>query len=205
MLGFLTSPYFLLFARLCVAGVFLVSALGKMADREGTAVAMAHYPFLPAGSGRFIAYIFPYIELAVSLLLALGLFTRVAAGLAALLFVLFTALVVYDLTRGRQQSCHCFGRISSEKLTPVAVIRNLFLLGLSLLVAGYFDGWVALDTPLSASLSGIGLVSQAPNAVVGAADAALVVVLSLAAVGAIVYGEQAVSTVRGTLRGLGFR
>lgn len=206
MLGFLSSPYFLLFARLCVGGVLLASALGKLADREGTAEAMQRYPFLPGSLGRLAAYILPYIELAVGVLLLVGLFTRVAAFAAALMLTLFTALVIYDLSRKQQQSCHCFGRISSEKLTVVAPIRNVVLLLLALLVAGYFDGWVALDNLLPGNMLGaFGLVAQAPTAVVHIADAIIISMLSLAAVLAIVFGEQAVSTVRGTLRGLGFR
>lgn len=208
MLDFFLSPYFLLFARLCVGGVFLASAVGKMMDREATAVSMSRYPFLPAGFGRFIAYVFPVIELAVGLMLILGLFTRPAALAAALLFVLFTGLVIYDLSRGSDQSCHCFGRISSEKLTPLAVVRNIALLALSVLVVAAFDGWMSVDSALN-SLTGsdFGFLFASPVrlGLPTFVDAVPVMLLSLFTVGIIVLGEQAVSMVRTTLRGIGFR
>jgi uncharacterized membrane protein YphA (DoxX/SURF4 family) len=201
MVDFFTSPYFLLFARLCVGGVFLASAITKMLDREGTAVSMSRYPFLPSGSGRFIAYTFPYLELAVGVMLILGLFTRYAAIASVGMYVLFTGLITYDLTRGQSQSCHCFGRLSAEKLTPVAVVRNLLLLALSGLVFFAFDGWIAIDASLNSALSGLGLIAR--NVALPSGESAVpVILLSLATVAAIVLGGLAVDTVRRTLQGI---
>jgi uncharacterized membrane protein YphA (DoxX/SURF4 family) len=205
MTEFFVSSSFVLFARLCVGGVFLVSGLGKLADREGTAAVMSRYPFLPKGSGRFLGYVFPYIELALGAMLVLGLLARLAGVGAVLLFVVFTALVVYDLTRGQQQSCHCFGRISAERLTPIAVVRNLFLLGLSVVVVSRFDGLLSLDVLLNSATGGVLPLLAAPSQGGSIAELALVIVLSLLAVAVAAYGEQAVATVRGTLRGPGFR
>jgi hypothetical protein len=138
-------------------------------------------------------------------MLVLGLMSRLAALVSVLLFVVFTALVVYDLTRGQQQSCHCFGRISAERLTPLAVARNLSLLGLSALVAASFDGLLALDASLNGATGGSLPLLAAPSQGGSPAEVALVVVLSLLGVAVAAYGEQAVATVRGTLRGPGFR
>lgn len=204
MLDFFVSPYFVLFARLCVGGVFLASAVGKMMDREGTAVSMSRYPFLPAGFGRFIAYVFPVIELAVGLMLVLGLFTVLAASAAVLLFVLFTGLIIYDLSRGSDESCHCFGRISSEKLTPLAVARNLVLLVLAALVANGFNGWLSLDGSIFSGLR-FGDYLSRDCLDCNYIDAVPIILLSLFTVGTIVFGSQAVSMVRTTLRGTGFR
>jgi uncharacterized membrane protein YphA (DoxX/SURF4 family) len=201
MIEFLTSPYFVLFARLCVGGVFVVSGLGKLADREGTVAAMSRYPFLPKESGRFLGYAFPCIELAIGAMLVLGLLARIAAVGAVLLFVVFTALVVYDLTRGQQQSCHCFGRISAERLTPVAIARNLLLLCLSGLVVANFDGLLSLDGPLNSATNGSLPLLAAPPQGGPLTEALMVMVLSLLGVAVVAYGEQAVATVRGTLRG----
>src|SRR5438552_871966 len=148
MLNFLTSPYFLLFARLCVGGVFLASSVGKMLDREGTAASMSRYPFLPRGAGKFIANVFPVLELLVGIALVLGILTRWAALGSVLLFVVFTTLIIYDLTHNQSSPCHCFGRLSDEKLTPVAVVRNVVLMGLAIMVFAAFDGWLAVDSSL---------------------------------------------------------
>lgn len=182
-----------------------MSAIAKMMDREGTAVSMSRYPFLPAGFGRFIAYTFPMLELAVAIMLILGVFTRLAAVMSIGMYLLFTVLITYDLTRGSSQSCHCFGRISAEKLTPLAVVRNIVLMLMSALVAISFNGWLAADAALASALGG-GLplladrasASQAPPVV----DAVPISMIALFTVVIIVLGEQAISMVRATLRGV---
>jgi uncharacterized membrane protein YphA (DoxX/SURF4 family) len=207
-MDFFTSPYFLLFARLCVGGVFVISGLGKWMDKPGTEAGMSKYLFLPTGSGRFIANVFPPLEMAIGFALIFGLLTRLAAVGAFLLFVLFTGLVVYDLSRGKVQSCHCFGKLSDDKLTPMAVVRNVFLLGLSALIVFAFDGWFALDSALDAATNGsLPLLAHRVSTTSPPDGTAAVplVLLSLFSVMVIVFGGQAVSMVRNTLRGLGFR
>lgn len=199
MLDFFTSPEFLLFARLFVGGVFIVSGIAKWVDKPGTEASMSRYRFLPVGSGKIIANVFPVLELLVGLMLVLGLLTTVAALGAIALFAVFTGLIVYDLARGENGACHCFGRLSDERLTPLAVVRNLVLMALSLLVALGAGGWFSLD-------SALGITRGRASAV--QADVANVVpiaLLALLAVSIVVYGGQAVAMVRNTLRGLGFR
>ena len=199
MLDFFTSPEFLLFARLFVGGVFIVSGIAKWVDKAGTEASMSRYRFLPVGSGRLIANVFPMLELLVGLMLVLGLFTSAAALGAIALFAVFTGLIVYDLARGQNQSCHCFGRLSDERLTPMAVVRNLVLMALSMLVAFGAGGWFSLDSVLGISRDGAS-ATQAD-----AANVVPIALLALLAVSIVVYGGQAVATVRNTLRGLGFR
>jgi uncharacterized membrane protein YphA (DoxX/SURF4 family) len=205
MLDFFNSPYFLLFARLCVAGVFLASSIGKLMDKEGTAASMSRYLFLPPGAGKLIANVFPILEIIVGAFLLVGFLTRYAALVAVAMFVLFTGLLIYDLSRGKNQSCHCFGRLSDEKLTPMAIVRNVALMLISLLVALAFDGWLAVDATLNNATNGsLGLITLLPAGSAGPtlAESVPVILLALATVGAIVLGGPAVSTVRTALRGI---
>jgi Methylamine utilisation protein MauE len=205
MLDFFVSPLFLLFARLCVGGVFVMSGMGKFLDKPGTEASMARYLFLPRGSGKFIATFFPPLELAIGVALIFGLLTRLASVGAILLFALFTGLIIYDLARGKTESCHCFGKLSDDKLTPVAVVRNVFLMLLALLVLLGFDGWMALDGLFSNGSTGLLVAQPAPVNVPDAANVVPVVILSLFTVIIVVFGGAAVSMVRNTLRGLNFR
>jgi uncharacterized membrane protein YphA (DoxX/SURF4 family) len=205
MIEFFFSPLFLLFARLCVGGVFIMSGVGKWLDKPGTEASMSRYLFLPKGSGKFIANVFPPLEMAIGFALIFGLLTRLAALGAVLLFALFTALIVYDLARGKTQSCHCFGKLSDDKLTPMAVVRNVALMALSLLVLFAFDGFMALDSAIAGGASGLLLASRPPSGDPGATNTVPVVILALFTVIVVVFGGKAVSMVRNTLRGLGFR
>src|SRR6476619_5557229 len=120
-MDFFTSPEFLLYARLTVGGVFVVSGISKLLDKPGTEASMARYVFLPRGSGKMIANLFPVLELIVGTLLIFGLVTRLAAVVAVALFAVFTGLILYDLTHNKNVSCHCFGKLSEEKVTWLSV------------------------------------------------------------------------------------
>ena len=205
MIEFFTSPLFLLFARLCVGGVFIVSGVAKWLDKPGTEASMARYLFLPKGSGKFIANVFPPLEIAIGLALIFGILTRLAALGAVLLFALFTGLIIYDLARGKTQSCRCFGKLSDDKLTPMAVVRNAALMFLSLLVLFAFDGFMSLDRAIAGGASGFLLASRPPAGDPGAANIVPIVILSFVTVVVVIFGGKAVSMVRNTLRGLGFR
>lgn len=205
MIDFFTSPLFLLFARLCLGGVFLLSSTGKLLDKEGTSANMSRYPFLSVPMRRLIARVFPYIELVVGVALILGVFTRLAAVVSVGLYVVFTGLIVYDLARGQDTSCHCFGKFSDDKLTPMAVVRNLALMALSVLLAAAFDGWLAFDAMINQSTNGsLGLLANSASSA-RLEEAIPIVLLAVATVGVVVLGGQAVSTVRTALRGIGFR
>src|SRR5438477_9606300 len=150
-MDFFTSSDFLLYARLTVGGVFLVSAISKMMDKPGTEASMARYVFLPRGSGKFISNYFPFLELIVGLLLLLGLLTRLAAVGAVGLFAVFTFFILYDLTHNKNVSCHCFGKLSDDKVTPMSVVRNVFLMALAVLLIVAFDGWLGIDSAIQSS------------------------------------------------------
>lgn len=182
-----------------------MSGVGKWLDRPGTEASMARYLFLPKGSGKFIATVFPPLELAIGFALIFGLLTRLASLGAVLLFALFTTLIIYDLSRGKTASCHCFGKLSDEKLTPMAVVRNVLLMALSLLVLFAFDGFWSLDRIIAGNTSGLLLASPPPVGDPNASNTVPVVLLSLVTVMVVVFGGKTVSMVRNTLRGLGFR
>jgi hypothetical protein len=122
-----------------------------------------------------------------------------------LLLALFTGLIIYDLARGKTQSCHCFGKLSDDKLTPMAVVRNAVLLFLSLLVLFAFDGFMSLDRVIAGSASSLLLANNPPAGDPGAANIVPIVILSFFTVIVVVFGGKAISMVRNTLRGLGFR
>jgi uncharacterized membrane protein YphA (DoxX/SURF4 family) len=191
MFDFLTSPYLILFARLCLGGVLIVSAIGKLLESRGTREALAsQVPFLPPAIGRPAALALPWIEGAVGVLLVLGLGLWPAALVAGALMLLFTVVVTRDVVQNRRTPCSCFGRFSSENVSEWSVIRDLFLLVLAGLVIITPSRYLALDA----------LWQGAPSGVPTAGDAVPVVLLAALAVGAIVLGGTMIATVRGFLR-----
>src|SRR5947207_4852625 len=122
MLDFLSSPYLILFARLCLGGVLIVSAIGKLLDKRTAPEAVAaQVPFLPPALARPAAQALPWIEGLLGALLLLGLGLQWVALAAAALMLLFTVVVTRDVVQNRRTPCSCFGRFSSENVSEWSV------------------------------------------------------------------------------------
>lgn len=95
--------------RLGLAAVWLTSGAIKLADPGQTFLAVKAYQLLPDSVVHPVATGLPLLELALGVLLLFGLLTRVAAGVAAVLLLLFIAGVAQSWARGLTISCGCFG------------------------------------------------------------------------------------------------
>src|SRR5690242_1661368 len=184
------SPYMILFARLTLGGVFLLSAITKLADRKEAAAAFEGRAWLPPALAQFGARVLPWAEAVVGVMLLLGWNIPLAAFGAAVLLLIFTAVVLGDLRSGRPMACHCFGRLSREPASWFTVVRNLILLALAALLIWQPVPYLALD----------GLAAGSTGALPSVVDAVPVLFLSVAAVIAVVLGSSLVSTIRGFLR-----
>jgi uncharacterized membrane protein YphA (DoxX/SURF4 family) len=96
-------------ARLGLAVVWLVSGGLKAVDPDQTYVAVRAYDLLPPATVEVVAALLPWIELALGVLLLLGVGTGAAAiGSMALLLVFVTG-VTQAWARGLSIDCGCFG------------------------------------------------------------------------------------------------
>jgi uncharacterized membrane protein YphA (DoxX/SURF4 family) len=96
-------------ARLGLAAVWIISGLLKAVDPAQTYVAVRAYDVLPREAVGVVAGVLPWFELALGLLLLLGIGTRLVAGLSAGLLLLFIAGVAQAWARGLSIDCGCFG------------------------------------------------------------------------------------------------
>jgi len=78
-------------ARLYLGGVFLLACAHKILHPEVFAVDVATYQFLPLWAVNLFAITLPWVELAAGLLLVLGVRSRAAALLVALMMLAFLA------------------------------------------------------------------------------------------------------------------
>lgn len=96
-------------SRLLPAALLLWAGLTKAFDPQGSILAVDAYDMLPDAGVRFVAAVLPWIEIAVALLLILGLFVRFAGLATALLGALFIVALSQAKARGLQIDCGCFG------------------------------------------------------------------------------------------------
>jgi thiol-disulfide isomerase/thioredoxin len=139
----------LLLSRLVLAVVFLVAGGAKLADRRGSIQAMRDFGVperlaMPAGIAL------PLTEIAVAILLVPTATARWGALGALALLLAFVAGIGYNLARGNQPDCHCFGQLHSEPAGLPTLARNGILSAVAafLLVGGWDDpgpsvvGWL---------------------------------------------------------------
>ncbi len=117
----------LLIFRLLLAGVFGVAGVAKLLDPEGSKVAFAAFG-VPKVFINPAVYLLPAVELLTAILLLFVDTSWFGAIVAAALFSIFTAGMLYQMAKGNAPDCHCFGQLQSEPVGKVSVLRNSALL-----------------------------------------------------------------------------
>jgi uncharacterized membrane protein YphA (DoxX/SURF4 family) len=102
-------PWLGLVARLTVGGVWIVAGWLKLPDPAESVRSVRAYRLLPEAVVPTVGYALPVVELAVGVLLVVGLGTRVAATVSAVMQIAFIVGISAAWARGIQIECGCFG------------------------------------------------------------------------------------------------
>lgn len=123
-----------LFTRLLLAAVFAAAGAAKLAGRTSRLETLGAFG-IPRRLGRPLAVVLPLAELGVAAALVPAATARAGALAAAVLLGVFTAAVAYQLARGRQPECNCFGRLHASPIGRGTLARNGALLAAAAFVA----------------------------------------------------------------------
>jgi protein-disulfide isomerase len=102
-------PWVSLAGRLLLAGVLGYAASSKLFDPLATARAVRAYKLLPEGLAVPFAHALPWVELALALLLLVGVAVRLVGWLTAALLTVFVLGMSSAWARGLKIDCGCFG------------------------------------------------------------------------------------------------
>jgi uncharacterized membrane protein YphA (DoxX/SURF4 family) len=103
------QPVVTLLARLILGGVLLVAGGLKVFKPAESANAVAAYKLIPTELAHLIGYALPWLEVAIGLLLIIGLLVRPAAVLSGLIMIVFIGAIASVWARGMLIDCGCFG------------------------------------------------------------------------------------------------
>ena len=95
--------------RLGLTVVWAWAGLAKISDPETAAQAVRAYQILPESLVKPFGYGLPFLELAVALLLLVGLGTRIAAFVSGVLLLVYISAIASVWARGIAIDCGCFG------------------------------------------------------------------------------------------------
>lgn len=96
-------------ARIVLGVVLVVAGALKVADLEQSVLAVRGYRVLPYDVAVAVGYVLPPLEIIVGLLLVVGLFTRWAGLVGALMMAAFVVGISQARIRGLTIDCGCFG------------------------------------------------------------------------------------------------
>lgn len=144
--------WFGLLARLVVGGVWIVAGALKITDPNTSIQAVKAYELLPTSVVEPVGYLLPALELVVGLALVLGVMTRGAAAISALLFVAFIIGIASAWARGLEIDCGCFGGGGADPDAssdyPWEIARDVGLLLLSGFLVWQRSTRLSLDSVL---------------------------------------------------------
>jgi uncharacterized membrane protein YphA (DoxX/SURF4 family) len=136
-------------ARFVLAGVWAWAGVAKLGDPDAAVRAVRAYDILPEGLVKPFAWGLPFVELALAVLLLLGIASRPAAWASAALLLVFIGATASVWARGLQIDCGCFGGGGRSSTGAAGYLRDMgrdgLLLCLALLVAAGAPSRLALD------------------------------------------------------------
>ena len=115
--AFITGPYPTLVSRLVLGGIMLLAGLTKIGVPETMATSIRAYEIpLPDFLVNLMSYGLPILEVALGVWLIIGLFTRFAGAVSAVLMAIFTIAITSAWLRGLDISCGCFAGAEANSL-----------------------------------------------------------------------------------------
>lgn len=121
-----------LVARVILAGIFALAAVGKLRDLPGAREGIAA---LASPSLAFVTPALPAAESAVAVGLLVPRTSGLAAAVAIVLLLTFSALMLRTLRRGEAPVCHCFGSRSDQTVSANMIARNSAFIALAIVAA----------------------------------------------------------------------
>lgn len=138
----LVRPWLGTALRLLLAGVWIYAGVQKVGDPAAFVRAVRAYQVVPDWLAKGIGYGMPYLEIALGVLLLVGLGTRLVAVVSAALFVVFLIGIIQASARGLRIECGCFGgggELGAGQSTAYTqeILRDIGLL----IAAGFLVLW----------------------------------------------------------------
>jgi uncharacterized membrane protein YphA (DoxX/SURF4 family) len=140
-------------SRLLLAGVLIVAGWGKIGTPVLSVQAVKAYELLPYSLATVVGYGLPILEIVLGVLLIVGLLTRVAGAISALLMLAFVIGIASAWARGLRIDCGCFGgggplKAGVEPNYLFDIVRDFGFFVLGVLIAWFAPGRFALDSAL---------------------------------------------------------
>lgn len=136
-------------ARFVLGAVLIAAGMLKVGHAADLASAIAGFRLLPASIVAPLALVLPYFEILLGIYLAAGLFTRIAAMIAAVQFVVYAAAIASAVVRHIPANCGCFGPNDTATADWPHVLFDVLFAAIAAFIAYGAPGALAVDRRLA--------------------------------------------------------
>ena len=144
---FLFHRYLTFALRIGLGGVFVIAGYGKLCGIDVFVQTVKFYDILPESLATAYGYTLPYVEFIIGIMLILGIFLRINAGISILSTVSFIIAKSITLARGANPPCCClrwFDMLCSQSLAI-----DFIMLAAALQILFHRGEFLALGTYIS--------------------------------------------------------
>lgn len=150
------NRYLLFSLRLVLGTILVVAAIGKLPQQAELVDLVKSLAILPQPWAHYYAVALPWAELVVGVVLILGLFSRLAAGVSILMTASFiVANVKTIVTSTYNPTCGCFGQIV-ETPSWVALTIDSVMIVMALMILFHSGEFLSIDSWLARRKAGAG-------------------------------------------------
>lgn len=135
----------MLVLRVAVGAIFIWAGALKIGHADVFAAQITAFRIVPHALIAPLALLLPFFEIVLGGYLVLGLYTRVAAVIAAIQLAIFATAIGTAVARGLSLSCGCFGPGDKTVTSWPEVARDVVFAGVAAFVAWQAPGMLALD------------------------------------------------------------
>jgi uncharacterized membrane protein YphA (DoxX/SURF4 family) len=136
--------------RVGLGPVWLVAGTLKINDPDGMVRSVRAFRILPESLVQPVAYAVPFLEIALGVLLLVGLAVRLSAVVSTAMFAVYIAAIASASARGLRIDCGCFssgGNLAADAPTHYTseLVRDSLLLAVCAVLAWRPDGYLTAD------------------------------------------------------------
>ncbi len=124
-------------ASIILGLIFVIAGLGKLLNQADFLTVIRADTFLTPTLAQVVAYVLPWIEIALGVFLILGISAKLAAIFSSVLIATFIANNSWLIAHGlAYKPCGCFGPFEKVLLGELSTMESLFLdIGMLVLVS----------------------------------------------------------------------
>jgi len=121
--------------RIFIGLVFVISSIAKLFSLQHFIEIVMTMNMLPQFLVPYFSISLPLIEYFLGMFMVFGIYVRETAKAIMLLLIIFTIVIVFNLIKGNQIECGCFGTLIGEEIGWTLLTRDLIILILTIPIA----------------------------------------------------------------------